>query len=230
MKGPIIGREAELAAGLWALDAVSDGPVALLFEGEAGIGKTTVWQGTLTSAAARGCCLLSATPAQSESDLSFAVLGDLLAGVTDAVVGVLPGAQRRALAAALLRGDATGPAPEPRAIGAAFLSVLTELANRSPVVMGVDDVQWIDRASARVLEFGFRRLGAQRVAIVLTVRVPNQAVLPAVVDRALPEDRLRRVRVGPLSLAALYHLLRARIGRAFPRATLVHWRDSHPEG
>ncbi len=221
MSASIIGRDAELGAGVWVLDAVADGPVAFLLEGDAGIGKTTIWRETLEAAEARGYTVLGATPAHSETRLSFAAVGDLLAGVSAHVLAVLPGIQRRSLEAALLRGDPTGSAPDPRAIGAAFLSILSELARCSPVVVAVDDVQWIDRASARILEFGVRRLGAQPVAFVLTARVPNLVVLPAVIERALAEGRLRRVRIGPLSLAALSHLLRARLGHAFCRPTLM---------
>src|SRR5262249_61341617 len=96
-------------------------------------------------------------PGDAEARLSFAWLGDLLEGVLDAELRRLPSPQRRALEVALLLADPVGSAPEPRAVAVAFLAVIRHLSASGPVVLAVDDLQWLDDPSARGLEFALRR-------------------------------------------------------------------------
>src|SRR5581483_7315440 len=126
----------------------------------------------------------------------------------------LPEPQRVALDVALLRASPTGAAPNPRAVGTATLSVLRRCAADGPVVVAVDDVQWLDRASAAALGFALRRLGAGGVRIFAAARVSGGAVSdPLGLESAL-RDRLSRIRLSPLTLGGLPHLIRARPGRA----------------
>src|SRR6266498_4630775 len=101
----VIGRESELTAVDRFLDALPSGACALVVEGEAGIGKTTVWEAGAARAAARGWRVLTARPVEVETKLSLATLADLLEPVVDGVIADLPEPQRRALEVALLRAE-----------------------------------------------------------------------------------------------------------------------------
>ncbi len=210
----VVGRDAELAAVDEFLDATSRGTAALIIEGEPGIGKTTLWQAALREAGARGLLVLSSRPGPSEARLTFVGLADLLGGVGEEVYDELPAPQRRALDVALLRADAEGPAPGQRAVSTAFLSVLRALSAAFPVVVAVDDVQWLDTPSWRVLEFARRRLGAEPVRFVAAIRLEGST-------SARTLEGARRVRLGPLNLAAIHDILRAELGARFARPALV---------
>jgi DNA-binding CsgD family transcriptional regulator/RecA/RadA recombinase len=217
----IVGREAELKAVDRFLAAVGKRPAALVIEGEAGIGKTTVWQQAVAAAQARGFRVLQARPAESEAMLSYAALADLIGAAFDETRAELPQPQQRAVDAALLRADADGHA-DPRTTATALVAVLTALAAERPTVVAIDDVQWLDRASERALEFAARRLPA-RLGLLLTRRSDgdDDGGAPLALDRALPEEQLDTVVPRPLSLAALHHLLQSRRGTAPARPTLV---------
>jgi DNA-binding CsgD family transcriptional regulator len=162
---------------------------------------------------------LSCRPSQSEAKLSFAGLGDLFETVPDALLHALPRPQQRALDAALLRGSDVQSAPDRRTVAVALLSVLRRLADRSPVIVAVDDAQWLDRSSSAALQFAARRLDAERIGILTAVRVNEEPV--RTFDSVVADSRRIAVRVGPLSLAALHELLKLRVGGSFLRPTLV---------
>jgi hypothetical protein len=103
--GYVVGRERELAAVGAFLTAVPDGPRALVLEGEAGIGKTTVWLAAVRAADDRGFRVLQARPTESESKFSYAALADIVGVAFDEVRAALPDPQDRALAAILLRSQ-----------------------------------------------------------------------------------------------------------------------------
>jgi DNA-binding NarL/FixJ family response regulator len=211
----VVGRAAELAAVDELLEALAAGPGVLVLEGEPGIGKTTLWQSAVASARARGLRVLTSRPGFAETRLTFAGLGDLLSDVDDAALAPLPLPQRRALQIALLRVDADGPAPDQRVVSTAFLGTLRLLAEDAPVLVAVDDIQWLDTASSHVLEFAQRRLGEERVGILAAVRLEGTA------RRALPDAPARRLRLGALNVASLHEILKQELGRTFPRPTLV---------
>jgi DNA-binding CsgD family transcriptional regulator len=221
MKQGARGRAAELAVSGRFLDALQSGPRGLVLAGEAGIGKTTLWKQVLAEAVARSYWVLSCRPTQSETALSFAALADLLAEVPVDVLAGLPAPQQRGLQVALLRAEPEEDVRDHRAISAGLLSVLTELATRAPVVVGIDDLRWLDRPSARVLEFAVRRFAALRVGLVATMRTPDEEVLPLGLAEALPPEQLDRVEVGPLAPDVLHRIVREQIGVAVPRPTLV---------
>src|SRR5512133_973627 len=141
----IVGRESELARAKSFIGSVSEGPSALLLEGAAGIGKTTLWRAGVSIARARGHRVLACRAAESEARLSYAGLGDLF----DLELPDLPAPQKRALDAALLRAEVEGAPPDQRAVSVASLGVLRALAASGPVILAIDDVQWLDVPSAR---------------------------------------------------------------------------------
>lgn len=95
--GSVVGRDPELERIAAFLDLDAAGGRALLIEGEAGIGKTTLWRAGVSQARERGWEVLTAGPAAAEARLAFAVIGDLLTGVVDEIMSLLPAPQRQAL-------------------------------------------------------------------------------------------------------------------------------------
>jgi DNA-binding CsgD family transcriptional regulator len=117
---------------------------------------------------------------------------------------------------AILRADPTGVRPEPSAISVAFLNALRTLTAREPLLVAVDDVQWLDRPSADVLAFAARRLGGEDVGFLLARRSGRTPPL----ERALEARGLQWLEAVPLSLDAIRHLLSTRLGLALPRHVL----------
>jgi DNA-binding CsgD family transcriptional regulator len=224
--GDVVGREEELELMRGFLADAASGPLALLLEGEPGIGKTTLWAAAVKSARERSYLVLACRPAGAEVQLSFAALGDLLTEVLEGTLPELPTPQRRALEVALLLEEAQGPPPDQRAIALAFLGVLRLLARSGPVFVAVDDAQWLDTPTAAVLEFALRRVESEPIGLLAAVRREEGRVARLELERVVPETRLRRLPVGPLSLGALQRLLRLRLGAGVARPTLVRLHEA----
>jgi DNA-binding CsgD family transcriptional regulator len=221
MSASVVGRDAELAVIEEFLAGISDGASALVLEGEAGMGKTTLWSHALAAADERGHLVLRARPTESETTLSFAGLGDVLEPVLGGTLASLPAPQRRALSRALVLSDDEGPAPDPHAVGVAVQNVLRAAAAERPVVVAVDDVQWLDSASAGALGFAVRRLRDDRVGVLLSRRVPLESALLAELRHSLAESMLGTTEVGPLDPDALHAVIRTHLGVALPRPLLA---------
>jgi DNA-binding CsgD family transcriptional regulator len=222
----VVGRGREMAAVAAFLDAVPSGPCGLVLEGAAGIGKTTVWRAGTAWAAERSFTVLSCRPAESEATLSFAALGDLLDGVLDEAIAPLPPPQRRALQVALLLEDPVGSPPEQRAVAVAFLAVIRHLSASGPVVLAVDDLQWLDVPSARTVEFALRRLRGERAGLLASARDPGDGRPAPAAGTGLPAERLARLRVGPLTLGAFQSAVRATAGSGLSLLTIRRLFDA----
>jgi len=218
------GRTAELARIGQFLGDAARRPAALLIEGPAGIGKTTLWSAGIDMARQRGCWVLTCRPVQSEAVLSFSALGDLLEPVPDEALARLPGPQCRALDVALLRAEPGPEPPDQRAVAVALLGVIRALAETAPVVIGVDNLPWLDQTSAAVLEYAMRRLTAQPAGLLATAATEDPASPGAPARRWFPPDRLQSLRAGPLGLEALDAMLRAKGGPPdnWPELVEVH--------
>jgi DNA-binding CsgD family transcriptional regulator len=204
----VVGREPELKA----VDAFLDGTArALAIVGDPGIGKTTVWREAVDRARARGAIVLVARPAESEARLSFGGVADLTSAVPPEAFDSLPGPQRRGLDVALLRADSPGP-PARRVVATALLTLLRELAAETPVVIAIDDLQWLDPPSAGALEFALRRLDETNVRVIYSLRL--DATAP-------PGLATEHIEIGPMSVAALHRILGDTIGRTFARPVLI---------
>ncbi|WP_028936469.1 AAA family ATPase [Pseudonocardia spinosispora] len=224
MTSRTVSRPAEERAVAGLLDAVAERPMALVVEGEPGIGKTTLWLAAVEQARERGFHVLSARPAAAESRLAYASLADLLAGVDATVRAALPGPQLLAVDRVLLRADATGLPTDQRAIGAALLSVVAKLADGAPVLVAIDDVQWLDQSSAHAIEFATRRF-TSRMGLLACVRTgPEHAGASAWPQLPSPEA-VDRISMRPLSLGALHAVVTARLGRALSRPVMVRIRE-----
>ena len=216
--GPARARGGGRARSRAFVEEAARGPAALVVEGEPGIGKTELWNAGVGQARARGLRVLESRPAGAETQLSFAVLRDLLgAGFADAVAS-LPERQRRALEVALLFEEAGEAGPDAHTIAAATLGALQSLAEDEPVLVAIDDAQWIDGASAAALGFAVRRLGESRVSFLVgrrsgEARPETQPFDEAVAGRAPRVDRARPARRHRRSAS----LIRDRLGVAFPQ-------------
>jgi DNA-binding CsgD family transcriptional regulator len=215
----IVGREDQLASVHAFIDEAEAG-AALLLEGEAGIGKSTLWLAGVEHARQQGMRVLTSRPAEAELGLAHVGLGDLFEGVPDDVLPALSAPRRRALEIALLKADAPGDPVDHRALAVAVRDSLQLLSEGEPVLVAVDDIQWFDLSSSSALAFALRRLAASRVFLLLSRRLADGGQ-PLVSERTLGARRTQLLPVGPLSVGAVHRLLRDRLGRSFPRQTLL---------
>jgi len=216
----LVGRDRELVELASVLDAAHHGPIACVVYGPAGIGKTTLWREALARISGQGYRLLTCRPAESEAELSFGGLRDLLDGVPGRVLADLPEPQRHAVDVALLRQAADEPTLGYRAVAVALLGTMRRLAADTPVVLAVDDAQWLDRPTAEAIEYVARRLGTERGCVLATMRGDHESPSPFGLAQALPPDRILRIGLGGLSLGALHSLIHERVGLSLSRPLL----------
>jgi DNA-binding CsgD family transcriptional regulator len=222
----VIGREEELDAIAAFLARVEESPSALVLSGEAGIGKTILWEAGVEDARERLDRVLTCHGVEAEASLSFAGLSDLLGNVLEEAGSSLAPPRRRALEVALLLAEPGETAPDPHAIGLAVLDVLRALAERGPVLVALDDAQWLDPASAGVLQIAFRRLREEPIGLLATLRTAPGLGEPFELARSFPEGRLERISLGPLSLGATHNLLRERLGLELTRPELARVQEA----
>ena len=217
MTETIVGRDVELEAVVRFLASAKAPASILVIESEPGMGKTTLWrEALLRSEHAR--IVLSCQPARSEASLSYSALGDLLSAVDQSAFGALPSPQREALEVALLRAEPTRRAPTRRAVGTALVSLVQTLAVRRPVLMAIDDVQWLDPATASVVEFALRRLRDAPLHVLVTRRTDGDDTF--LLD-AFDSPSVARLSLRPLSAAALHGIITSRVGLPLRRPLVV---------
>jgi DNA-binding CsgD family transcriptional regulator len=227
-----LGREAEIGRVEELVDALPDRGGALLIGGEAGIGKSMLLRRARGKATARGLRTLQAVGVESEAALAFAGLHQLLVPALDLISG-LPGPQQQALRAAL--GESDEVEPDRFLVAVAAYGLICEAAAPGPVLLVLDDVQWIDPASLEVLIFVAHRLESEQVAMVAALRDGywsplDQARLPtlrlepledraatALLRRAAP-DLAPAIRERVLAEAAGNPLAVVELARVMPRA------------
>jgi len=192
----LVGRDAELAQLDNALAEAAGHGSALFVTGAAGIGKTSLLNVVTSDARRRGYKVLTVTGLESEVDLPFAGLHQLVQSVLPSA-GALPGPQKNALLTAM--GIRAGAPPELFLVGLATLSLMDEIAEERPLVVVADDFQWLDGATSSVLSFVARRLESTHILLIAGLRETFQAPLRSL---QLPE-----IRVEPLSDTASADLL-----------------------
>ncbi len=211
----IVGREAELARlDRFLREARSGSSIVLI--GAPGIGKTTLWEAAVCAARGRGDYLLVARPGESAAPPPFAGVIDLCDHIDEAVLATLPMVQRRALEEALRRAEPAGAPGAMHLATLGLLGIVRALAARRPVVVAIDDVQWLDRPSADAVAFLARRLEDGRVTFLLARRPGPVGSLEAVLSRAV----IGRLQIGPLSFGAVRKLLFERLGLTVSRQRL----------
>ena len=211
---PIHGRDDASAQAKQLL--VEPGFRAVLIRGHAGIGKSTIFEHLVSDAEVGGRRLLVARPTEAEKDLPYVSLGDLFADCGDAI-DELPPTLREAIDRALLRAGADG-AVERHAVGRATASVLDVLAADKPLLLAVDDVHWIDAASAGALSFALRRHQDPGSKALLTERSGVDG--PLVLDGVDAPT----ITLGPLPAEALDRLVLDHLGITLskPRLAELH--------
>jgi DNA-binding CsgD family transcriptional regulator len=215
----IIAREGELAIVEAFLDRPAAGLRALILEGEAGIGKSTIWLAGVAAARERSFRVLVSRPAETERTLPGVVLGDLFGDVPPEVLATLPAPRRHAFRSALLLQDAPDAPIDPRALGVAIVTLLPLLGAGQPLVLAIDDDQWVDSTSAATLLFALRRLEDQPIWLLFARRTPD--TLTPGLEEAIDPAEVERVAVGQLGIAGIEVLIRNRLDVAFPRPTLT---------
>ena len=198
----LLGRDDELALLAGLVGAVPGHGAALVLRGEPGVGKSALLAAARTAAAGR-LDVLDVTGVESEAHVPFSglhrLLGPVLAGAD-----ALPARQRDALLSAF---GLAQPAAEPYLVGYAALELVTDRAARTPVLLLVDDVQWLDSASASALAFLARRIAHEPVVALLAARDGTDSPL---LDGSLPE------RVVPVLDPSAAAQLLERHGRGLP--------------
>lgn len=202
------------------LARASAGPAGIVVEGEAGIGKTTFLIDVAEAATAQGFRVLSTGGALTEARYAYAAVADLLNTVDPAALSDLPLVQRTALERVLLlAGD--GPPTNERTVAAAFLSVLQHRSFDTPVLVSIDDAQWLDVSSQVVFGYAARRLTG-RIGVAASVRLgqPRHGETPSWLTFARP-DSTTRIRLQPLTLGGLHALVSQRLGHTLPRPVIT---------
>jgi DNA-binding CsgD family transcriptional regulator len=210
--GPeLIEREQESAVLDTLLDRLPDGGGALVVRGEPGIGKSVLLQRMRRRAAAQGARPLVTSGVESEAEFAFAGLHQLLRPLIGALTQ-LPESQRQILEAAL--GLGVDLKPDPYRVAVAAFQLICDVADSVPLVLIVDDAQWLDRASLSVIAFIGRRLEAEHVALVAATRSGHSTALD---DARLPTLDLERLsasaaaRLLDRTAPELHPVLRARV-------------------
>jgi DNA-binding CsgD family transcriptional regulator len=215
----LVGRDAELESIRAFLTRSTVG--ALLVEGEAGIGKTTLVAAAVADATARGWRVLECRPAAAEAQLPFAALADALGDAVDEVIPALPAPQGTALLGALRRTDA---GVDRLALSSGALGVLRALAAGGPVILAIDDAQWLDAPSANAVAFAVRRLTDEPVVVVASRR--EGGALPPALEAALTAIGVERLPLRPLSLGAIGRIIRSRLGLSLHRPSLIRIHEA----
>ena len=177
----LIGRDSELGVLTRLIDRVTESGTATVVLGDPGIGKTSLLRAAAEHGRSAGHQVLATTGIEAEAHLPFAGLHHLLRPVLSKV-NLLPATQRQALSTAF--GITEGPSAEPFMIALATLNLLAEVAADRPVVMVVDDVQWLDPPSQDVLTFLARRVSGDPIVLIGIVRRGHDVTFAAA---GLPE-------------------------------------------
>lgn len=216
--GGLVGRDRELAVALSLLHWKHNGPATLILDGDAGIGKTTLCRAVSDAAAAAGFTILTTSGAASEVSMAWAGLADLIASIDTSVLDRLSPLHRDALAS--IRAGNNGPGDE-RLTATAFREALQQLSQARPVLVVVDDAQWLDESTRQAIGFALRRVTGS-VAVLAAYR--NGEPTGADHSWLKPADPRAesRLTVGPMGLDDLTTLIAAGPGPSPSQSDIQH--------
>ena len=221
-RGPLVGRDAELSLLRGLVDPVPAAGSVLVVLGDVGMGKTVLLADTAQQARSAGLRVLAVTGRESEANLAFSGLHQLLRPVLASASG-LPDRQAKALLGAL--GLAADPgAPDRFLTGIAVLTLLSDVSEGAGVLVVVDDAQWLDRSSLDALAFVGHRLDTEQVVLVLAAR---GTVPPTGFDRDAPELPLKPLppsEAAGCSTSSPGRPAAAPAGRCSPKQPGIRWR------
>ena len=216
-----VGREAESGAVRSFVGDLHAGASSLVLDGFAGIGKTEIWTRGVADAEALGIQVRTCRCTESDAAWAFSGLGDLLEDLPDAVMTELPAVQRDALSAALLLGDVADFSPGSRVVGVAVLAALRALMGSGPLVLAIDDIQWLDLSSRKVLSYAVRRLVPEPLRLLTSHRTEVTGGSEEVAGTADLGLAGERITVGPVSLGVMQRIVEGRLGYHLARSTLA---------
>ena len=206
MGGHLVGRGREVNLIASFLDSAAVDGGALWFIGEPGVGKTVLLDAATEAAAEAGTRILRAAGAEFEADLAFSALNQLLSPIHGELERLRP-VHGDALLRAL--GFSDGTPPDRLVVSTATMALLRQAAVAQPVLLVVDDVHWLDRASGAVLGFVARRLAGSRVGLIVASRTSTESFFGG---EGLPAYELP-----PLDDVAAARLLAARFPTLAPK-------------
>ena len=224
-------RICEFAAGIPGHEQ----PALLAVSGEAGAGKSTLWRSGIAAAAEAGCRVLRSEPSATDTDASFAGLSDLLSGVLPELAAGIPGPQREALEVALLLRPAGDRPPTAHAVGLAVLAALRSCLDAGPVLIAVDDVQWLDAGSLDALGFAVRRITSGPLGVLLAARADAPADPLTIGAPPLPHGwrdlpaalpAAEQIDLAPLDRGQIHSLLRGTVTAAQARLVATQSRGN----
>lgn len=214
----VVGRDPDIAR---ICEWIASGEaVTLVIDGAAGVGKTTVLAAALGAVQVGTRRILTTSPSEAESRLSYSGLSDLLSPHIATIRSYLPRPQARALAVAMRLEDAGDQPADETAVARGFLEALRVLARDRPVLVAIDDIMWLDAPSLSAVLYAARRLEPRdRVRILTTHRAG--APEPEGMDQP---DSVMRLALGPLSIGGIHRVLRLHAGLSLsrPRMLQIH--------
>jgi ATP/maltotriose-dependent transcriptional regulator MalT len=187
------------------------------------MGKTTLWLDAVGQARAQGMHVLTARAAATESVTAYISLADLFSAVEAEVLYALPEPQRLAVDRILLQVSDDGRSTDQSAVAAAFLSVIDILSDSAPVVVAIDDLQWLDPSSVRVVASAARRFSGS-VGLLATVRTGDGEDVSWL--QLESPDAIRRIALKPLTIGGLHQVITARLGRSISRQTMLRIHEA----
>ncbi len=217
----VVGRNAELESIRDFVTGAGGETRALTLYGEAGIGKTILWEAGIEQATALGHHVLQHRAVEAEAGFAFTGLADLVTESLPKVASSLAAPRRHALEVALLLREPGDDPPDSRAIGLALLDLLRLLAASGPVLIAIDDLQWLDSSSRVVLPLALRRLRDEPVSVLTTLRSAPGTSAPFELERIVGRDAAREHALSGLTLGDLHRLLTDRRGIELPRPALA---------
>ena len=217
----MVGRESEVQS-LESYFEAGGTNIACVLGGQPGIGKTTLWEVAVARAQERGDLVLKARGSQAETQHSYAALIDIFDGVDFDGLADVPAPQLKALEVALLRRSAVRADADPHATALGLLAALRSLGRRRPVMIAIDDVQWIDSPSANALAFAVRRIEEAPVRLIFGMRSGEQS---PVVD-AVDDGSRMEIELEPVDEVAIRRILLERLDLTFPRRVIRSIHES----
>ncbi|GAA4878359.1 LuxR family transcriptional regulator [Kitasatospora terrestris] len=218
--GPVRAQLVDRTDLLNRIRSALDGQGSVLLHGPAGIGKTALLDTLGSEAGSAGEAVLRSSPTAAEAGLPHLALIDLLGEALPGLAEELPAHLRHALERALLHSaPEPGTATDPLAVRVAVLEALRRLADRGPVLVLLDDTQWLDQASRQVIAFAARRLAGRPIRFAVTERTERADSEPRMTE--LCPGPVTEIPVGPLGELAVGTLLQERLGLRLSGLTLT---------
>jgi DNA-binding NarL/FixJ family response regulator len=216
----LFDREVEVRAGSRFLAAARESGAALVVEGSAGIGKSAFVRAIAKLAGGEAFEVLSCGGLEGETELDYASLSELIAPLVDAGSPGLPPPQRTALEIVLARVEPGEMTPDRLAISLACARLFEAASRLAPLLVLVDDEQWLDAATREVLRIALRHTAAHPVGWLVARRTDELGPAPLDAERALPDEAVTRIQLGAIGRDGVSRLVTTRVVGPWSPATI----------